>query len=73
MSSSSVKNTRATVRDQEQIRVRSSIAVSKKLEDFTNIDATDLNNGSVLVYKTNTDRWTSTLLLNQQNIDGGEF
>lgn len=61
------------MKDQDSIRVRSSIAVSKRLEDFTNIDATELNNGSVLVYKTNTDRWTSTLLLNQQNIDGGEF
>lgn len=67
------RNVRATVQDQGDIRVRSSISVSKRLEEFTNIDATNLENGSVLVYKTNTSRWTSTRLLNQQNIDGGEF
>lgn len=29
--------------------------------------------GSVLVYKTQTNKWTSTLLLNQQYMEGGEF
>jgi hypothetical protein len=32
-----------------------------------------LNNGSVLVYKTTTNRWTSTLTLEAQNMEGGEF
>ena len=29
--------------------------------------------GSVLVYKTQTNKWTSTRLLNQQYMEGGEF
>lgn len=29
--------------------------------------------GSVLVYKSATNKWTSTTLLNQQRIDAGEF
>jgi hypothetical protein len=37
------------------------------------VDATILNDGSVLVYKTNTNKWTSTTTLNAQNMDGGEF
>lgn len=32
-----------------------------------------LNNGSVLVYKTNTAKWTSTTTLNLQNVDSGEY
>ena len=30
-------------------------------------------NGSVLVYKTTTNRWTSTLELDAQHMEGGEF
>lgn len=37
------------------------------------VDTTILNNGSVLVYKTNTNKWTSTTTLDAQNMDGGEF
>ena len=37
------------------------------------VDATVLNNGSILVYKTNTSKWTSTTTLDAQNMEGGEF
>lgn len=30
-------------------------------------------NGSVLVYKTTTNKWTSTTTLDAQNMEGGEF
>jgi hypothetical protein len=30
-------------------------------------------NGSLLVYKTTTNRWTSTTTLDAQNMEGGEF
>lgn len=32
-----------------------------------------LNNGSLLVYKTNTSKWTATKTLNLQTVDSGEF
>lgn len=32
-----------------------------------------LNNGSVLVYKTNTSKWTATKTLNLQTVDSGEY
>jgi hypothetical protein len=37
------------------------------------VDSSTLVNGSVLVYKTNTSKWTSTTLLDAQNIEAGEF
>jgi len=64
---------RSSLRDQDQINVRSSLSVAKRLEQFTNIDDTNLENGSMLVYKEPTENWTATRDLNQQNVDGGEF
>jgi hypothetical protein len=31
------------------------------------------NNGSILVYRTTTNKWTSTRTLDAQNMEGGEF
>lgn len=70
---SEFKNIRATVRDQNQIRVRSSVSVARNLEEFTNIDTTNLSDGSVLVYNDIKTDWVATTDLNQQNVDGGEF
>lgn len=39
----------------------------------SDVDSTILNNGSILVYKTNTSKWTSTTTLDAQNMEGGEF
>jgi len=30
-------------------------------------------NGSILVYKTSTNKWTSSTVLDGQNMEGGEF
>ena len=45
------------------------------LSDISNVDITTegQRNGSVLVYKTATGKWTSTLLLDQQTMEAGEF
>lgn len=37
------------------------------------VDATDTQNGSILVYKTSTNKWTSTTVLDSQNMEGGEY
>ena len=44
-----------------------------RLADVGDVDTTTLVNGSVLVYNTNTSRWTSTTTLNAQFMEGGEF
>lgn len=44
-----------------------------KLEDVGNIDSSGLGNGSVLVYKTATNKWVATTTLDLQNMEGGEF
>ena len=50
-------------------------AVVESMQNIADVDATTngLINGSVLVYKTATNKWTSTTLLSEQNMEGGEF
>jgi hypothetical protein len=43
------------------------------LSSSPDVDTTSLQDGSVLVYKSLTHKWTSSTLLNLQNVDGGEF
>jgi len=43
------------------------------LGNITDIDATTKTEGSLLVYKANTQKWTSTTTLDAQNMEGGEF
>jgi hypothetical protein len=37
------------------------------------VDATARTDGSVLVYKTATSKWTATTTLNAQNLEGGNY
>ena len=43
------------------------------LSGLDDVDSTEKSEGSVLVYKENTQKWTSTTLLNNQIMDAGEF
>lgn len=60
------------------LNTQSDLSNPAVVESMTNIADVDtatngLINGSVLVYKTATNKWTSTTLLNEQNMEGGEF
>ena len=50
-------------------------SVVESVQNIADVDtATEgLINGSILVYKTATNKWTSTTLLSEQNMEGGEF
>ena len=50
-------------------------AVVESMQNVADVDIVTegLNNGSILVYKTATNKWTSTTLLSEQNMEGGEF
>jgi len=64
---------RSRVKQEDDLNVRSSLTIARRLEQFTNIDDSNLQGGSVLVYKEPAENWTATRDLNQQNVDGGEF
>lgn len=48
-------------------------ATVPQLGDIGDVDTSVLVNGSVLVYKTVTNKWTSTTLLDLQTMEGGEY
>jgi hypothetical protein len=48
-------------------------AVVESLSNIADVDTTTKINGSVLVFKTTTNKWTSTTTLDAQNMEGGEF
>ena len=43
------------------------------ISGLLDVDAFNPNNGSVLVYKTITNKWTASTTLDAQNMEGGEF
>ena len=56
----------------------STVANPAVVESITNIADVDVTtngklNGSLLVYRTTTNKWTSTTTLDAQNMEGGEF
>jgi hypothetical protein len=48
-------------------------SVVESMSNIADVDTTVKVNGSILVYKTITNKWTSTTTLDAQNMEGGEF
>jgi hypothetical protein len=48
-------------------------AVVESISNIADVDTTTKINGSVLVFKTTTNKWTSTTDLDAQNMEGGFF
>jgi len=71
-----IKRISARVRDnEEEIKARASVIISTRLEDFDNIDIdpNTLQDGSLLVYEENEEKWKPKIDLFKQNMDAGEF
>lgn len=66
----------ATVTQEDLLLASTSLAnpsVVESISQIGDVDTSTLANGSVLVYKSNTNKWVSTTLLDQQNVEAGEF
>ena len=46
---------------------------TSKVSAMDDVDLSALTSGSILVYDTNSEKWVSKTLLNQQQVDCGEF
>jgi hypothetical protein len=44
-----------------------------KVADIGDVDSTSLTDGSLLVYKTTTNKWTASTTLEAQTMEGGFF
>jgi hypothetical protein len=50
-----------------------SLAFVESLDNVGDVDTSSKTNGSVLVYKASTNKWTATKTLDLQQVEGGEF
>jgi hypothetical protein len=64
---------KATIKDQNDLRIRTSSFQSRRLGDLTDVDTTNLQDGSVLVYNSATTKFETTITLEKQIINGGNF
>ena len=48
-------------------------AAANSISNSVDIDTTNLESGSTLVYNASTQQWTATKLLDQQIIESGQF
>lgn len=48
-------------------------AYVESVSDIGNVDTDTLVDGAILVYKTTTNKWTSTTTLDAQNMEAGEY
>jgi hypothetical protein len=66
----------ATVTQEDLLLASTNLAnpsVVESISQIGDVDTSNLANGSVLVYKSNTNKWVSTTLLDQQHVEAGEF
>lgn len=47
--------------------------VTTGISQLSDVDTTQLNTGSILVFNTSTSKWTSTTLLDLQTIEAGQY
>ena len=71
-------NLTVTLQQDDLLTVSSTLNNPVFLESLDNVADVDTStygklNGSVLVYRTTTNKWTSTTTLDAQNMEGGEF
>jgi len=48
-------------------------AVVESMSAIADVDTTNKIDGSILIYKTTTNRWTASTVLDAQDMEGGEF
>lgn len=48
-------------------------AILNSISDIGNVDTSIIQNGSVLVFNSITNKWTSTIHLDLQDMEAGEF
>jgi hypothetical protein len=63
------------IQSPEQFTVCTDIPISNmaNMAQIGDVDVSNQVDGSVLVYKMNTHKWTATTHLDAQDVEGGEF
>ena len=63
----------ASVPTVQAVGIQGLSATQTGMAGIADVDVFGVTNGSVLVYKTTTNKWTASTTLDAQNMEGGEF
>jgi hypothetical protein len=64
----------SVVEDSSSSVMASSTSVPQNaIESLADVDLQNLENGSLLIYKNSTSKWTASRLLDEQNLEGGYY
>jgi hypothetical protein len=65
----------ATVSDPSGTDVNATLTSvpSNSVANMSDVDLQELQDGSLLIYKNATSKWTASRLLDQQNLEGGYY
>lgn len=66
-------NLTATVQGKNSVLVNQSGQVIRRLSDLADVNLTGLEDGSLLIYSTTSEKFEALRLLEKQNINGGHF
>ena len=63
----------ASVPTVQAVGIQGLSATQTGMAGIADVDAINPSNGSLLIYKTTTNKWTASTTLDAQNLEGGEF
>jgi hypothetical protein len=55
------------------IMISQTSVTTNTIENMADVDLQQLSDGAILIYKNNTAKWTASVNLDAQNMEGGEF
>ena len=61
------------VKEKPRVVVNQSGLVARKIGDLTDVDTSNLENGSLLIYDENQEKFLASTLLQNQTLNGGNF
>lgn len=63
---------KSKISEQQDLRLRSSLT-SREINKMDDIDVSNLRDGSLLIYSTDTLKWKASTLLEKQTVEGGQY
>lgn len=61
------------VKEKPRVVVNQSGLVARKIGDLTDVDTSNLENGSLLIYNEDQEKFLASTLLQNQTVNGGNF
>ena len=64
---------RVTTKSQDNLKIKTSTISSNSISSLNDIDVSNLQDGSILIFSTSSGKWESETLLNKQTVECGQY